>query len=495
MKVRPLPPFVVNKIYAGEVIQSPSSVVKELIENSIDAGATKIDLFVRGSGLSFIKVSDDGEGISKEDLPNVIKKNWSSKIRTLEDLERISTMGFRGEALHAIASVSRMHIRSSTDGIEGYEIYVEGGNLMDIRPCACTKGTTVIVEDLFFNVPVRRRFLSSSKMESTRIRNTWLNYVLAYENIEFHFKSSNKVQHYRARETRDDRIEDIFGVKDKRELKEEDLTITLYEINGKAQKIFVNRRPVVDSRISEILGRYGIKNYLLFIDVPPALIDVNVHPQKLQIRFSRSLKFYERFSRFVRSGKTIIRMDGNLFSVHQSQKSKQEQENQNGIFQWKEYIVVSSPSKLLFIHRQRALKKILESTLSVKKRLKSTTLPVPMPIRFRLNESDLSLLKSYGFDIVELKNSVVLRGIPQIIEGASSEEIMEILSTFYDRKNPFDLKKFVNKLISVASRHYNMKNKQLVEKLFSLQNPALTSDGEVIIYELPADRIDEKFLH
>ncbi len=491
MKVRPLPPFVVNKIYAGEVIQSPSSVVKELIENSIDAGATSIAVFVRGSGLSFIKVVDNGEGISKEDLPNVIKKNWSSKIRTLEDLERISTMGFRGEALHAIASVSRMHIRSSTDGVEGYEIYVEGGNLMDMRPCACGKGTTVIVEDLFFNVPVRRRFLSSSRSESSRIKNTWLNYVLSHENIEFHLRSSNRVYHYRARETLDERIEDIYGVREKRELREDDLTITLYHINGKAQKIFVNRRPVVDSRITEILGRYEIKNYILFIEVPPALIDVNVHPQKLQVRFSRSLKFYDRLSRFVRGRKTIIRMEENLFTRREEQEKK---EKEDVVFEWKDYIVVPSRTKLLFIHRQRALKKILESELSSRKRLPSTTLPVPMPIKFRINESDKSLLRTYGFDIVELEKSTVVKGIPGIMEGATPEEVMEVLSAFSDRKGPFDLKKFVNRLLSVASRHYRMRSRTIVEKLFSMENPALTSEGEVIIYELPAEKIEEKFM-
>ncbi len=491
MKVRPLPPFVVNKIYAGEVIQSPSSVVKELIENSIDAGATSIAVFIRGSGLSFIKVVDNGEGISREDLPNVIKKNWSSKIRTLEDLERISTMGFRGEALHSIASVSRMHIRSSTDGVEGYEIYVEGGNLMDMRPCACGKGTTVIVEDLFFNVPVRRRFLSSSRSESSRIKNTWLNYVLSHENIEFHLRSSNRIQHYRARSTLDERIEDIYGIKDRQELKEDDLTVILYHISGKAQRIFVNRRPVVDSRITEILGRYDVKNYILFVEVPPALIDVNVHPQKLQIRFSRSLKFYDRLSRFVRGRKTIIRMEENLFTRREERK---EESSDKGIFEWKDYIVVSSRTKLLFIHRQRALKKILESILQSSKRLSSTTLPVPMPIKFRINESDRNLLRTYGFDIVELKNSFVLKGIPQIMEGAAPEEVMEVLSAFSDRKGPFDLKRFINRLLSVASRHYRMKSRAIVERLFSMENPGLTSEGEVIIYELPAEKIEEKFM-
>ncbi len=492
MKVRPLPPFVVNKIYAGEVIQSPSSVVKELMENSIDAGATSIAVFVRGSGLSFIKVVDNGEGISREDLPNVIKKNWSSKIRTLEDLERISTMGFRGEALHAIASVSRMHIRSSTDGIEGYEIYVEGGNLMDMRPCACGKGTTVIVEDLFFNVPVRRRFLSSSRSESTRIKNTWLNYVLSHENIEFHLRSSNRVQHYRARETLDERIEDIYGVKEKKELREDDLTIILYHINGKAQKIFVNRRPVVDSRITEMLGRYDIRNFVLFVEVPPALIDVNVHPQKLQVRFSRSLKFYDRLSRFVRGRKTVIRMEENLFARRGERATDERKEE--GIFEWKDYIVVPSRTKLLFIHRQRALKKILESDVVSRKRLSSTTLPVPMPIKFRVSESDMSLLRTYGFDIVELDKATVLKGIPEIMEGATPEEIMEVLSAFSDRKGPFDLKRFVNRLLSVASRHYRMKSRSIVERLFSMENPALTSEGEVVIYELPAEKIEEKFL-
>ncbi|GEM_PF-1199772 len=493
MKVKPIPPYVVNKIYAGEVIQSPSSVVKELLENSLDAGASSISLFVRGSGLSFIKVSDNGEGISKEDLPNVIKKNWSSKIHELDDLERIETFGFRGEALHAIASVSRMHIRSSIDGNMGYEIYVEGGNLMDMRPCACGKGTTVIVEDLFFNIPVRRRFISSSKAESSRIKDVWLNYVLANEHVEFHYRSSNKIHHYVARENRDERIEDVFGVENKKELMEDDLRIVLYRINGRSQRVFVNRRPVVDNRISEILGRYDIKNYILFIEVPPSMVDVNVHPQKLQVRFSRSLKFYDRFSRFVRSGtKSVVRVERSLFETQKEEEK--EEERKPKLFVWRDYIVVPSKNKLTFIHRKRALKRIYEEFISGKKKLKSRQYPVPIPLRIRFSESDINLLKAYGFDIVKIEGNLVIRGIPEILENPSQEAIMDILASFADRNSAFDLRRFVGRLVHFAAEFSKMAPEMIVNRLLSLENPALTSDGEVIIFDMDASRIDEKFL-
>lgn len=492
MKVKPIPPYVVNKIYAGEVIQSPSSVVKELIENSIDAGASRISLFVRGAGLSFIKVSDDGEGISKEDLPNVIKKNWSSKIHSLEDLEKIETLGFRGEALHAIASVSRMHIRSSTDERMGYEIYVEGGNLMDMRPCACGKGTTVIVEELFFNVPVRRRFLSGSKVESSKIKDTWLNYVLANEKVEFHYRSSNRIYHYVARNSKDERIQDVFGMKGKRELIESDLKIVLYITDSRSQRIFVNGRPIIDSKISEILGRYDIKNYVLFIETSPSMIDVNVHPQKLQVRFSKSLRLYDRLSRFIRSEKKItVRVERSLFETNRKEEKQREE---SMMFRWRDYIVIPSKEKITFIHRKRALKRIFEEIVRKNKKLKSKPYPMPIPLKVNLMENDLNLLKAYGFDIVKVEGSLVIRGIPEILNDPPQESIVDIIAAFMDRKSPFDLRRFIRRLIHIASEISNMDDRTVVSKLLSMRNPALTSEGEVIIFEIDASNIDEKFI-
>lgn len=179
-KIRILSENLIGKIAAGEVVERPASVVKELIENSIDANAEQIHVYIKEYGLAQIKVIDDGEGISKEDVSLAFQRHATSKIKDEKDLFKIKTLGFRGEALYSIAQVSKLRvITQQKDENIGTEAYIVGGKIIDIKP-AFSKGTTIEITDLFFNTPVRRKFLKSSFTEKAHIIDTLQNYCLAY---------------------------------------------------------------------------------------------------------------------------------------------------------------------------------------------------------------------------------------------------------------------------------------------------------------------------
>jgi DNA mismatch repair protein MutL len=185
-RIQPLPTLVANQIAAGEVVERPASVVKELVENSLDAGATRIQLDIESGGIELVRVTDDGSGIPPDDLPLAIAPHATSKIASVEDLDQIATLGFRGEALASIASVSRTTIRSRTPASDGaFELDVEGATVKPIRPASGNIGTVITVRNLFFNTPARRKFLKTVNTERERCFETFQALVLAHPNVAF----------------------------------------------------------------------------------------------------------------------------------------------------------------------------------------------------------------------------------------------------------------------------------------------------------------------
>src|SRR5215211_192799 len=179
-KIKVLPDSLANKIAAGEVIERPASVVKELLENALDAGATKINIEIEAGGKRLIRIIDDGEGMTRDDAIIAFERHATSKLRTAEDLESITTLGFRGEALPSIAAVSKLFLRTKTaNDVEGTEVEFNGGKLVNVRDIAWPGGTEIEVKDLFFNMPARRKFLKSDATESFHITNLVQHYALA----------------------------------------------------------------------------------------------------------------------------------------------------------------------------------------------------------------------------------------------------------------------------------------------------------------------------
>lgn len=315
MPIRKLPPLLINQIAAGEVIERPASVVKELIENSLDAGATRIDVTVEEGGSRLIKISDDGEGITPDELPLAVSQHATSKIQTAEDLEAIATLGFRGEALASIASVSRLRIttRPTRDGVTAEaaaRLEITGEQVSDITPASAGPGTVVEVRDLFFNTPARRKFMRTASTEFGHIHDLILRTAMVNAHVSFSLMHNDRrIRELPGTVDRRERCIDILG----REIEEGLLTFELTEpaerggtkiwglagqpklarATTKFQYVYVNGRSVKDRNLQHAIkesyrGLMPPDKHpmaVVLIDMDPREVDVNVHPTKSEVRF------------------------------------------------------------------------------------------------------------------------------------------------------------------------------------------------------------------
>ena len=309
-KIRVLADHVANQIAAGEVVERPASVAKELVENSIDAGATRITIEIEAGGRRLLKVADDGEGMVRDDAILAFERHATSKIRGTDDLAAIGTLGFRGEALASIASVARVELMTCIEGASAAtRVTIDGGRMRDVKDAAHPRGTTIIVRDLFFNIPARRKFLRSEATETFHLTNLVTHYALAHPEIAFTFVNNGRevVRAAAAKDLRE-RAFQIFGA---------EFLDNLLEVNGgepqvarisgyvsaprdrrtsrDSQYLFVNRRFVRDRMIGRALSEgyrsilpHGVyPAALLFVETPLEEVDVNVHPAKTEVRFRR----------------------------------------------------------------------------------------------------------------------------------------------------------------------------------------------------------------
>lgn len=316
MRIQKLSPSVINKIAAGEVIERPASVVKELLENALDAGAMRIDIELEKGGADLIRVVDDGHGIAADDLPLAIAPHATSKIESADDLFHVGSLGFRGEALASIAEISRLTIRSrARDAADGYELSVEGGMAGQPSPCGCSSGTALEVRDLFYTTPVRRKFMRSVQTELGHASEAFTRLALAHPEVHFTLKHNGRqVYDLPPSDPWVSRIAQFFG----QELAEEliwvenlDQQVRLYGYvanprqsrgNQRMQYLFLNGRAIRDRSLQHALGeayrglmltgRYPIS--FLHLGMPPELVDVNVHPTKLEVRFQDGSRLYSQ---------------------------------------------------------------------------------------------------------------------------------------------------------------------------------------------------------
>lgn len=323
MKIHLLSQECINQIAAGEVVERPSSIVKELVENALDAKATAISIEIKGGGISFLRVSDNGEGIFTEDLERAFMPHATSKIQNPKDLEEILSFGFRGEALASIASVAKVEcISKRQEDFLAHRILVEGGSFSPVEEVGGMDGTSILVRDLFYNVPARKKFLLSESTEASRVEEMVEKLALANPGISFHFVKDGKS---RFQTVGGGKLSDVvFGIygkafaKDSLEIKESYYPSSLTGLatlhiegllgkpsltrsNRQYEIFFVNGRFVRDSLLSRALEdaykpflmQHKFPFAIVFLHLSPNLVDVNVHPQKLEVRFQNREKIYQ----------------------------------------------------------------------------------------------------------------------------------------------------------------------------------------------------------
>ncbi|MGD9128493.1 MAG: DNA mismatch repair endonuclease MutL [Planctomycetia bacterium] len=322
-KIQKLSQSLINKIAAGEVIERPASVVKELMENAIDAGSTRVNVSITNGGADMIRVVDNGTGIEPDDIPLALTAHATSKIIEVDDLFKIGTLGFRGEAMASIAEISRMVLRSRTPQSESaHEIEVVGGKFSELTPCGAPVGTTIEVSNLFYNTPVRRKTLRKTQTEFSHIKEAFTRIAMALPQVDFTLSHNDRmVLDLSGSQSWLERIAMFFG----RELAEnmiwvesdrEDVHISGYvghpsqsRSNNNMQYLFLNGRHIRDRSLQHALreayrgllltGRYPIG--FLNITMPPEKVDVNVHPTKIEVRFHSDNQLYSQLLSMLRT--------------------------------------------------------------------------------------------------------------------------------------------------------------------------------------------------
>ena len=315
-KIKILPENLANKIAAGEVVERPASVVKELVENAIDADANKISIYIEQAGKKLIQVVDDGNGMGPEDLELAFERHATSKIKSEKELHHIETLGFRGEALPSIASVSQVEIKSCRKGDKtGHILTLSGGKDKKLLKTAANIGTSISVKNLFFNTPARRQFLRTDSSENQKIVNTLKPFFFAYPNISFEFNvDGNQIFNLREAEI-DERVSELLGADQFKGMLPVNASLAEVELRGFIsrpdvvrksrgnQYLFLNGRPIQSKSLNHAIfqgysnlispGEYPI--FCLFLEMNPGLVDVNVHPTKMEVRFSNDRSLYYFF--------------------------------------------------------------------------------------------------------------------------------------------------------------------------------------------------------
>lgn len=336
--------LTINKIAAGEVIERPASVVKEMVENSIDAGATKITVEIKNGGISFIRVSDNGKGIKDDDMEIAFERHATSKIRTADDILKITSMGFRGEALASIAAIAHVEMISRTeDSAMGYKIVVEGGKTLEKTVAGSSVGTTITVTNLFFNTPVRYKFLKKDFTESGYIEDAITRLALVNKNIAFKFINNGKtiIQTNGDGDSKNV-IYSVFGKDVAEAILDVDYELDGIKITGvvgkpeisrsnrNGQLFFVNNRYIKDKTLSAAAdqafkGMIPINKYgflVLNIHINPELVDVNVHPAKLEVRFEEESKVFKAVYHAIKSGLAKGELVENVLKDDSEDKTK-----------------------------------------------------------------------------------------------------------------------------------------------------------------------------
>jgi DNA mismatch repair protein MutL len=464
-KIRLLPEHVIDRIKAGEVVERPAHIVKELIENSLDAKSTKIEIIITGNGLDSIEIKDNGVGIAYEDLPLAFARHATSKLNDFDDLYRLYTFGFRGEALASLSSVSKITCLTKTENEVGARLYLEGPQILShIKEEVenIQSGTHLIIRDLFFNTPARLKFMSSEIAEMNYIKKIIYSYILGNPQVEFTLKMNHDDKlFYQSRESATHRFQDV--TKQKMNLKHNLSEYGRHQVDffiseqadksrKKYQYVFVNNRPIYDKKIMAMINNLAAKywgegktgHYLVYLNCPTESLDVNIHPHKTVVKFENSAEVFA----LIRSAckaclhnevKEVSAIaENNNRDESQAQESfelkqdvdlaesssffqpRMDFEKTSEVFKVNESLYIINLEGVFYLQSsQEIIKKLFERSVD------STPLLISLPFQVK-NKETVSILRDFHFDFDFVsENEVLLREIPSELNYFSFQNFLE----------------------------------------------------------------------
>ena len=565
-----LPDDLKNKIAAGEVVERPASVVKELIENSLDSNSTEINVFVSGGCNSSLKVIDNGNGLFKDDLVMAFARHSTSKISTVSDLLNIDTLGFRGEALASIASVASVKAQSSDNNDIGYAVSVLDGQISEPMPVNMSKGTSISISDLFFSIPARRKFLKSSQTELRHIVRMVRRFSLSFPRVEFNLIADGKKILELAPSSLAERIAAVYDPTYSDNLLEIDHRSDLFNITGYIgslnlvrkrsgeQNLFLNKRYIINRLLNSavysayrtLVSRGEFPFFVVNLEIPYDMVDINVHPTKTEVRFRDEWRIYHALKTAVSNSlgeilstipdfqtqSTIYPKSGNQSSiVFKKPSSSSTVSNQSieraksyiqgiGITQYEEdiasldkiwqvhnkYIVSEIKSGLVVIDQHVAHERILyEEAMEAMEGNPLSTQTLLFPEIIELQSEDFSTLlnlipylEKIGFRMKEFgKNTIMAEGVPPDIQWGNAKEVLkEIIDTYRNEQKaqPSFMDavsaSFACKAAIKAGDILSLEEMQsLVDRLFASKHPYYCPHGRPIIINLSLDELDRRF--
>ncbi|MFC2049426.1 DNA mismatch repair endonuclease MutL [Chlamydiota bacterium] len=534
--IRLLDDATINQIAAGEVIENPASVVKELVENSLDSGATDVCIETRAGGRGLIKVVDDGCGMGPDDLLLAVERHATSKLSEVSDLESLHTLGFRGEALPSIAAVSKFSLHSSSKGGEGALLQIEGGRMGPLQPLPRQRGTTIEVKSLFFNVPVRKKFQKSLGWDTAEIHKVLTKFALGFPAVGFSWINDDKV-HVKAPRGEEacQRMRELLG----EEWIEGSLPVehaqneirlwgrisrpSLHRPNRSGQHLFINQRSVISPWVAgQVLQSYGTRLsahryplFVLYLSLPPSWVDVNVHPQKREVRLreeGRLAPFILQAVTEALESRPVNHPESQLVhrempelceipsfhepaSLYRPTPSAElflfEEPAFSIVGKVKHYFFVEEAKGIRIVDGLRAMERIVYDQLQVEQG-KQEVQALLIPIQLKMKGKELTLLQEHLEALNELGVSIrhfggdtfLVDAIPAVLEP---EEIPEWIEVYLEEgRIPLQMGRCLKRgALSLGS------GTALVKKLFQCQNHHETPAGKQIHYLLDPQQLEK----